>query len=167
MFRKEDPGGQQKPLPGAHRVQAPRQNSEVPRVEPSAPRQQFHRQEEEAVRKHKASQAGTPRLVYRPQGESLQAYKPQTKKRGLRLYLDFVLKTSRVVGVWVWRVGRSALRPDLVSRACRVDRPPALFSQAEENLRPLEPVFASSTGEGSGSGSRNPSLTPGGRDGQA
>ncbi len=55
MIRQKDPGGEQEPLPGAHRVQAPRHNSEVPRVEPSARRQQFHRQEEEAVRKDKAS----------------------------------------------------------------------------------------------------------------
>ncbi len=84
-----------------------------------------------------------------------------------RSYGDSVLKTFWVDGSLVRRVGRSALRPGRVSRACRVDRPPALFSQAEENLRPLEPVFASSTGEGSGSGSRNQSLTPGGCHGQA
>jgi hypothetical protein len=84
-----------------------------------------------------------------------------------RLYLAFVLTILRVDGWWFWRVGRSALRPGRVPRACEVDRPPALFSQAEENQRPLEPVFASSTGEGSGSGSRNPSLTPGGGYGQA
>jgi hypothetical protein len=57
--------------------------------------------------------------------------------------------------------GRSALRPDPEgSRACAVDRPPALFSQAEENLRPLEPAFSSSTGGAySGSGSRKHSLS--------
>ena len=48
--------------------------------------------------------------------------------------------------------GRSVLRPGSASRACRVDRPPALFSHAEENLRPQEPAYSSSTGEGSGSG---------------
>ena len=39
----------------------------------------------------------------------------------------------------VRRGGRPWLRPDAAtaaSRACRVDRPPALFSQAEENPRP-------------------------------
>jgi hypothetical protein len=48
--------------------------------------------------------------------------------------------------------GRSALRPGGNSRACRVDRPPALFSHAEENPRPYEPAYSSSTGEGTGSG---------------
>ncbi len=51
--------------------------------------------------------------------------------------------------------GRSALRPGSDSRACRVDRPPALFSNAEENPRPIEriePAYSSSTGDGSGSG---------------
>jgi len=48
--------------------------------------------------------------------------------------------------------GRSALRPGRHSRACRVDRPPALFSHAEENPRPCEPAYSSSTGDGSGSG---------------
>ncbi len=68
------------------------------------------------------------------------------------------------------RIGRSALRPGLVSAACRVERPPALFSQAEENFRPHrggKPALASSTGEGSGWGSRNHSLIPGGGYGQA
>src|SRR5260370_40610394 len=31
--------------------------------------------------------------------------------------------------------GRSAARPDLVSEAWALDRPPALFSKVEENLR--------------------------------
>src|SRR5271157_5748187 len=48
--------------------------------------------------------------------------------------------------------GRSALRPGGNSRACRVDRPPALFSHAEENPRPCEPAYSSSTGDGTGSG---------------
>ena len=48
--------------------------------------------------------------------------------------------------------GRSALRPGGNSRACRVDRPPALFSHAEENPRPYEPAYSSSTGDGTGSG---------------
>src|SRR5208337_4591462 len=52
--------------------------------------------------------------------------------------------------------GRSALRPGGNSRACRVDRPPALFSHAEENPRPYEPAYSSSTGDGT------ESLTPGG-----
>src|SRR5271166_4400334 len=47
--------------------------------------------------------------------------------------------------------GRSALRPGGNSRACRVDRPPALFSHAEENPRPHEPAYSSSTGDGTGS----------------
>src|SRR5215472_14619273 len=94
--------------------------------------------------------------------------KPQSLGcKTLRLYLRVVIRVHRVKGSCVRRVGRSALRPGLVSRAWEVDRPPALFSQAEENLRPLEPGFASSTGEGSGSGSRNPSLTLGGPHGQA
>src|SRR5208283_4282638 len=48
--------------------------------------------------------------------------------------------------------GRSALRPGGNSRACLVDRPPALFSHAEENPRPYEPAYSSSTGDGTGSG---------------
>ena len=48
--------------------------------------------------------------------------------------------------------GRSALRPGGNSRAWRVDRPPALFSYAEENPRPNEPAYSSSTAEGTGSG---------------
>jgi hypothetical protein len=56
MLRQKDPGGEQKLLPAAHRVQAPCQNSEVLPVERAPPpRQQFHRQEEEAVRKDKAA----------------------------------------------------------------------------------------------------------------
>src|SRR5437667_5980310 len=54
----------------------------------------------------------------------------------LRLYLDFVLRNFQVDGLLFRRVGRSALRPGPVPRACEVDGPPALFSQAEENLRP-------------------------------
>src|SRR5579863_4323249 len=88
---------------------------------------------------------------------------------GSRLYLVFVLTITWIDGLFR-REGRSALRPGRVPRACRVDGPPALFSQAEENLRPHrggKPAFASSTGEGSGSGSRNSSLIPGGHYGQA
>ncbi len=86
MIRQKGPGGEQKALPGAHRVQAPRQNREVPRVEPSAPRQQFHREEEEAVGKHKASLPGHDDQGTGRKG-AFQAYKPQTQKRGLRYSL--------------------------------------------------------------------------------
>jgi hypothetical protein len=57
--------------------------------------------------------------------------------------------------------GRSALRPGGNSRACRVDRPPALFSYAEENPRPKEPVYSSSTGDGTGSGGPDRQLNSG------
>src|SRR5205814_7183100 len=46
------------------------------------------------------------------------------------------LRNFQVDGLLFRRVGRSALRPGPVPRACEVDGPPALFSQAEENLRP-------------------------------
>ena len=57
--------------------------------------------------------------------------------------------------------GRSALRPGGNSRACRVDRPPALFSHAEENPRPYEPAYSSSTGDGPGSGGPDRKLNSG------
>jgi len=74
---------------------------------------------------------------------------------------------------WCWRLGvkpwrefgrsggggRSGRRPGVASRACRVDRSPALFSHAEENPRPHEPVYSSSTGEGTGSGDPDRKLT--------
>jgi len=100
----------------------------------------------------------------------------QVMREARRLQKNLTLRGHWVLETFwfeVWsfrRVGRSALRPGVRPRACGVDRPPALFSQAEENLRPHrvgKPAFASSTGEGSGSGSRNPILTPGGPHGQA
>jgi hypothetical protein len=65
--------------------------------------------------------------------------------------------------------GRSALRPGGDSRACGVDRPPALFSYAEENPRPYEPApsrpqepaYSSSTGDGTGSGGPDRKLNSG------
>ncbi len=58
-----------------------------------------------------------------------------------------------------WQEGRSNLRSASAgagARACFADRPPGLFSRAEENRWPLEPAFARSTGEGSGPGSYFP-----------
>src|SRR5262252_3903324 len=53
----------------------------------------------------------------------------------LRLYLRVVIRVHRVKGSWVRRVGRSALRPGLVSRAWEVDRPPALPSSGQVTRR--------------------------------
>ena len=66
------------------------------------------------------------------EGKAAESLESET----LRLYLDFVLRNFQVDGLLFRRVGRSALRPGPVPRACEVDGPPALFSQAEENLRP-------------------------------
>src|SRR5207249_6340004 len=55
-----------------------------------------------------------------PQGKAAKSLESET----LRLYLDFVLRNFQVDGLLFRRVGRSALRPGPVPRACEVDGPP-------------------------------------------
>ena len=74
----------------------------------------------------------------RAQGQSRhheRAAEECPKRVPLHLYLPFVIRIHRVQSSWVRRVGRSALRPGLVSRAWEVDRPPALYLLPRESWR--------------------------------
>ncbi len=58
MVGQKNPSRQPKPLPRAHGAEAPRQNSELRRIERPTLRQQLYRQQEKAVRKDEAPQPG-------------------------------------------------------------------------------------------------------------